>query len=486
MAFNTLEFMLLLAASVAVYYIVPQKWRNAVLLVVSYIFYAYYSIPLVLFLLLCTLFAFFVAKQLEIAEGEKKKKWLGIGIGLEVLALAFYKYTNFLLELILGGDTTVRLSVVVPLGISFIVFTVISYLIDVYRGTVAAEKRLDRFALYMAFFPKVTQGPITKYKDFAPQMENPPAYNQLSFRAGLLMVLYGMAVKMVIADRLAVPVNMIYGNLEVYSGTAIAFASILFAIQIYFDFAGYSLVAIGAARLFGFELKDNFRQPYLSTSVGEFWRRWHISLNQWLVDYIYIPLGGSRCKPVRRDLNTLITFGVSGLWHGADMGYVIWGLLNGLYVVVERRLDSFRKRRNPEYTGQKSTSTFAMIGTFVLVTFAWIFFRAQELPAAMTAVTRIFTKLNFGSSVSWMVGKLTAKEPFLYGLTGQSWKVLIIALLVSWVVDLACQKCRVSDKIASAKFPVRWLVYLVLIFAVILYGMYGYGYSAGAFIYAQF
>lgn len=501
MSFNSFVFLLFLVVVLLLYYLLPGRARNPLLLAASYVFYAYYSVPLLLYLLLCTLAAYGIARRMETVPGAaQRKKWLIAGLVLNLGVLGVYKYSNFLLRLLLSifgiaySDSVPQLSLVVPLGISFITFSSISYLVDVYRGKYPAEKRLLRFALYLGFFPKLVQGPIAKADDVLPQFDavaEKRAADWDKLREGFLMVLWGLFMKMVIADRLAVAVNSIYAMPQEYSGAGLVFATCLFALQIYFDFAGYSCTAIGAAKMFGIELKANFRQPYLSHSVSEFWRRWHISLNQWLTDYLYIPLGGSRCSSLRAAGNTLITFGLSGLWHGANWGYVIWGLLNGLYVVIEKQLRRLLPKRHLQEEGeptalQKLGRAGSTVLTFILVTFAWLFFRAETWDTAWLIVRRIFGHFDLDGFIKWMVYKLSAEDPSYLGLTPRSWIVLGVCLLVAWIVDLRLQKRNLAHEITTGSLCRRWLVWIVLLLAIILCGMYGYGYSAGAFIYAQF
>lgn len=507
MSFNSLVFLLFLAVVLLLYYLLPGKARNPLLLAASYVFYAYYSLPLTLYLLLCTLVVYATARKMDTAESRgKRKNWLTAGLVLTLGALVFYKYTNFLLRLLLTlfgiaySDAAPQVSIVAPLGISFITFSSVSYLLDVYRGKYPAERRLLRFALYLGFFPKLVQGPIAKADDVLPQLDavaEKRAADWDKLREGFLMVLWGLFMKMVVADRLAVAVNAIYEMPEEYSGAGLVFATCLFALQIYFDFAGYSCTAIGAARMFGITLKENFRQPYLSHSVSEFWRRWHISLNQWLTDYLYIPLGGSRCSSFRAACNTLITFGLSGLWHGANWGYVIWGLLNGVYVVVEKQLRRLLPKRQQPQEQQESSEAGpggwqklrragSSVLTSLLVTFSWLFFRAESWDKAWLILRRIFTRFNLRPFLEWMVYKFSQEDPSYLGLTPRNWIVLALSLLAAWIVDLRLQKRDLVREISGGGLCRRWLVWLVLLLAVIMCGMYGYGYSAGAFIYAQF
>ncbi len=489
MTFNTLDYLLFLPLIVILYYLLPNKLRNPLLLIGSYFFYACAKPALLLYLLAITAVTYLVGRKIGTAEDDHKKRWMVLGITLLTLSLIFYKYTDFLIGSFI--DKPEGFNLIVPLGISFITFSAISYLVDIHRGSSPAETNILHFALFIAFFPKVAQGPIVKYRDLSPQFKEHHLWSTSNFRAGTFQVLYGLFMKMVLADRLAIAVNTVYGSAEYHYGATLVFATILFALQIYFDFAGYSLMAIGSARLLGFSMGENFHQPYFASSVGEFWRRWHISLNKWLTDYIYIPLGGSRCSPLRRDMNTLVTFGISGLWHGANWGYLFWGLLNGFYIVIEKRfrsaINAFRARSGKSPMDKKKSPSFlGRIITFILISFTWIFFRAQDISTCKTILVEILLNFNITGFLKLILSQFSAEAPAFLGLSFISWGILLIGLLVNWIVDGAWQKQPLENKFAGASLPIRWIIYLVLLYSVILFGMYGYGYSAGAFIYGAF
>ncbi|MBQ6412643.1 MAG: MBOAT family protein [Ruminococcus sp.] len=509
MSFNTLDFFLLFSATFVLYFLLPHKLRNPLLLIVSYVFYAAYSLPLTLFLVIMTLITYFIALDIERFRGAEKnafaKRWMIIGVVLCLGVLGFYKYFNFIsatLGGLFGSSKPKQLSLVAPLGISFVSFTLVSYIVDVYKGKIAAEKNLLKYALFVSFFPKVVQGPIEKAGDILPQFDGEHSFDLMRFREGMLMVLYGLFMKMVVADTASIVVDTIYGNLDKYSGAAILLATILFTLQIYCDFAGYSYTAIGAARVLGFDFRRNFRQPYLSLSVAEFWRRWHMSLNRWLIDYLYIPLGGSRCSKARKNYNTMVTFGLSGLWHGADWGYIVWGLLNGLYIIIESACrDFFAKlrsslKKDEEQQSEGSSSAigaalnrfFHVFITFVLVMFSWIFFRARKLPVAFKAIKYIFSTFNFGPFLKYVREQMAkGAGARLYGLDVKFTIPFFLAfILIVVVIDLIANKHDIVKTMASGRRVWRWTVSFFLIFAIIIFGVYGYGYSAGAFIYAGF
>ncbi len=505
MSFNSLDFLLLFAAVVILYYLLPQKLRNPLLLIASYVFYAAYNLGLTLFLLVLTLVTYFIGREVDRRRGDKaSKRWMILGVTLNLLVLAFYKYFNFFsltIAGLTGAADPVRIDWLVPLGISFIVFTAVSYLADVYRGKLSSQPSLFKFALYISFFPKIVQGPIERAGDILPQFEEAHVFDLKRYREGMIYVLYGLFMKMVVADTASIVVDRIYGSLNDYSGAAIALATVLFALQIYCDFAGYSYTAIGAAKVLGFEFRQNFRQPYLSRSVAEFWRRWHMSLNRWLTDYLYIPLGGSRCSKSRKNFNVLVTFGLSGLWHGADWGYVIWGLLNGIYIIVESALKSFSARlragrsaseakeaASPSAGKQRLGSFLHGFITFILIAFSWIFFRARNLSTSFTAIGRIFTQFHLLSFIGYVREQLAGGAgTSLYGLdVVYNLPVLLAGIVTVVIVDVMTDRRSIAKELAEGRRWLRWLVSLALIFAVILFGVYGYGYSAGAFIYAGF
>ena len=509
MSFNTLDFLLLLAVTMGLYFVLPWRLRNPLLLASSYVFYAAYSLKLTLFLVIMTFLTYALAlkiSQCREAERDKKlaKRWMSAGVIICLVILAFFKYFNFLsdsLAAMIGAEGNLHLSLMVPLGISFIVFTLVSYLVDVYRGTIAAERNLLKYALFVSFFPKVAQGPIEKAGDILPQFEEKHNFDLLRFRAGMLMVLYGLFMKMVVADRAAISVDKVYGNLSAYTGTSILIATVLFSFQIYCDFAGYSYVAIGVAKVLGFNFKQNFRQPYRSLSVAEFWRRWHISLNRWLIDYLYIPLGGSRCSKLRKNYNTLITFVLSGLWHGADWGYIIWGLLNGVYIIIEAEckalLARFRlfkqdekdsTRNDPLSVGSVCNRFLHITITYILIVFSWIFFRAQKLSVAVIVIKRIATEFNLRSFLDYARETIArGKGAELLGLDVVfGLPILIVGIMIVIIVDVLSEKRELSVLLARDGRMTRWIVSYALLFAILLFGIYGYGYNASSFIYAGF
>jgi D-alanyl-lipoteichoic acid acyltransferase DltB (MBOAT superfamily) len=280
----------------------------------------------------------------------------------------------------------------VPVGISFYTFQAIGYMIDVYYRKSQAEKNLVDYMLFCSFFPQTSSGPISRYSDLMPQLKFPKPFNYVQAREGLQILLWGMFLKVVFADRLGIYVDTVYSHYEHYSGLTCFVASIFYTFQIYGDFAGYSLMAVGIAKVIGIDLVNNFERPYLATSITNFWRRWHISLTRWLTSYIYIPLGGSRCNVMRQYSNIMITFLVSGLWHGANWTFVVWGALHGVFQVLEKTLGLDPKGRYADSIFLKRLKPIRILVTFLIVNFAWIFFRMPTLESAIDVIYKIFTE----------------------------------------------------------------------------------------------
>jgi D-alanyl-lipoteichoic acid acyltransferase DltB (MBOAT superfamily) len=355
------------------------------------------------------------------------------------------------------------------------------YLIDVYRGETEAETNFLRYALFISFFPQLVAGPIERSKNLLSQLKTSSKFDYDNLRKGLLLIVWGLFCKIVIADRAAIVVDTVYDNADMYKGFYIVFATVLFAIQIYCDFYGYSTIARGAALSMGIRLMDNFEAPYFSKSVKEFWRRWHISLSGWFRDYLYIPLGGNRKGNVRKQGNLLIVFAVSGLWHGASLSYLFWGVLNGLFQVVSDTTRRIKQKFHITYAIGNSFSgrLLKTAGTFGLVTFAWLFFRAGSLSEAGHLVR------NMCSSFNWTVfwdGSL-----YELGVTKDYMHVLALAVAVLAVVDrLKYKGINIADAVMEQAAWFRICCFAGLTVLLLLFGCYGEMYDAQQFIYFQF
>lgn len=455
--------------------------KKYLLLAVSYLLYAYYNQSLVIILFLVTLISYGAARVLSTKDettnetkGEARlpylrKAILTGGVFSTIAPLLSYKYTDFILSQILHlHSLSANHSWVVPLGISFFTFQALSYLFDVSRGKYEAERDFSNYMLYVAFFPSIVAGPINRYDALKPQIEHMvrPDYRQMS--DGMKMIVWGMFLKTVIADRLLLYVNPVLDEYQVHSGSELLSASVLYSIQLYTDFAGYSLLAIGSATLLGIRLQQNFHNPYFASSITDFWHRWHISLSGWLRDYIYIPLGGSRCSKSRTYLNILVTFLVSGIWHGANWTFIIWGVLHGVFQVIEKRgerrvkSEEFKCQTVLEKTRRSLVKGLRILLTFVIINFLWIIFRMPSTQDAMAVISKIFTSqdLHF-----WVFEKF-----------------ILLFILMAFAKDFIDEVNPKSNPFHHRKAWVRWATYLIVTTSICLFGVF----DAGQFIYAGF
>ncbi len=494
MLFNSGLFLLFFPTVVLLYYIIPAKHsaaRRIFLLIASYYFYMCWNARYGLLLLGATAVTYGAARLLSSAESPRKKKQIMIaGLCMVFAALAYFKYTNFLLENVERLLQALHLSapvprydILLPVGISFFTFQAAGYLIDVYRGQTAAEKSFVRYALFVSFFPQLVAGPIERSGNLLKQLDCKNHFDYDRFRSGILMMLQGYFMKIVIADRAAVFVDAVFNSPDNLAGSLYIAAVTAFTFQIYCDFCGYSLIAIGAARILGVDLMQNFNAPYHGTSVRDYWRRWHISLSTWFRDYVYIPLGGSRGGKVKYYRNLMITFLLSGLWHGASWNYVVWGGLNGLYQVLEGLWDSaFHKKagQKPDPAGiGTGRKALGRLRTFLAIDFAFIFFRARGLRDAL----RILRQILF--STQWTA--ISAPGLYSYGLSAPDWTLLLLSLAVLMALDSLLNRGKnPADMILNKPLPVRIVLYALSITLILLFGIWGNAYDAHSFIYFQF
>lgn len=492
MLFNSVDYLLFFPIVSLLYFIIPKKLRNIWLLAASYFFYMNWNAKYALLLAFSTIVTYGCA--LFIDHVPKEKKWIRrcglwgcifINLGL----LFYFKYTNFIIENInralrlLHQDGQLPLmDIVLPVGISFFIFQALGYTIDVYRQSVKPTKNVFRYALFVSFFPQLVAGPIERSANLLPQFEKTHTFDVERIRRGLLQMLWGLFMKIVIADNLAGTVTMIYDNYGAYSGVEIVLATMMFAIQIYCDFGGYSNIAIGSAKVLGFTLMENFQSPYISESISEFWRRWHISLTKWFTDYVYIPLGGSRKGQIRTIVNTLIVFFVSGLWHGAQWTFIAWGVLNGIYLIAEKNTIDVRRKLRQTLHIKEDTFSYHLwqrIYTFFWVSLSWMFFRATGLKSVLLMLRQIVTRFEGHKLFGWTINNI--------GMEPQTLIVVLIAITLLFVVD--DWKYKGNDAIAFVfrqGFVFRWCVYLGLLFTIIMFGAYGYEFTQTEFIYFQF
>lgn len=433
----------------------------------------------ILILFFLVLVDYFAGILIERSEGPRRRQLLIVSLAANLATLFFFKYFNFfdanvaaIARLIHWNYSISILSIVLPVGLSFHTFQSMSYTIEVYRGRFKAERHLGFYALYVLFYPQLVAGPIERPEHLLPQLRSPHSFDWMRVKSGLGLMFVGFIKKMVIADQLAVVVNTVYDNPRDFTGTPLILATYFFAFQIYCDFAGYTDIARGAARVMGFELVPNFNKPYLAENVAEFWRRWHISLSTWFRDYVYYPLGGNRLGFPRQCLNLIIVFCLSGLWHGASWNFVVWGALHGTFVIGWHL---FRKFRQPAVGPAQFFLRFiSILVTFHAVTFAWIFFRARTLSDALYVITHLFNGVSIQDIQSWVPGYAPSEIVL-------SW-ILVLCLIVAQLLDKRWSLRRV---LAHQPVLVRAGIYAFL-FVVWCFFLITGDVASQRFIYFQF
>lgn len=464
MQFTSLAYLGFFAAVFAVHWAVPQKARWAVCLAASAGFYALLGAPMLAVLALCIAVSYLGGLWLQRRRGRRPA--LALAAAAALAPLLFFKYFNTLLGAYVP-ESVRAFSLLTPVGISFFTFKAVAYLAEVYKGALSPCRHFGRYALYVSFFPEVSMGPIQRPGDLMAQIGTPRAFDAGRAVRGAQLMLWGYFEKLVVADNLAPYVSAGLDAPDLVMGLSVFLASVLYAVQLYADFAGYSHIAIGCMQLLGFDVPENFRAPYFSTSVKEFWNRWHISLSSWLRDYVYIPLGGSRCSTARCCVNLLITFLVSGLWHGAGLTYLVWGGLHGLCQAAENHL--------PPRRPGKLRHALRVAGTFCILAGAFVIFRASSLANAAELFKGILC--NGGHAVFsnyWELGLTSLQEEIL----------LYAGIAILLAVDAVHERgVSLRTKIAALPTPARWAVYEVCIFVFLFMGRFLGG---GSFLYARY
>jgi alginate O-acetyltransferase complex protein AlgI len=481
MLFNSFEFLIFFVVVTTAYFIVTHRFRWGILLFTSCCFYMAFVPIYILILGFTIVIDYFAGLWIESARGKKRRMLLMASIVANVGILAFFKYYNFFNHNIdaianwWGSQTPLPfLTILLPIGLSFHTFQAMSYTIEVFRGNQTAERHFGIYALYVMFYPQLVAGPIERPQNMLHQFHEEKRFDYQNLFTGLKMILWGLFKKVVIADRFAFMVDEVYKNPTAYNGFTLVTATILFALQIYCDFSGYSDIALGTARVMGFKLMTNFRQPYFSKSISEFWSRWHISLSTWFKDYVYIPLGGNRVSTPRWYFNLLFVFTISGLWHGANWTFIVWGALNGIFLIVENIC-----RRSLPAGG---FPRFLGIGfTFTLVCICWIFFRASSVQDAWYIVTHLGSAAANGRYFS-------LQTPDLHGLPGTYlglplWKfslsITLIPLLL--IADHLIATGR-AQKFSRQPTYITWPAYILLVLLILFCGTF----DTRQFIYFQF
>ena len=480
MLFNSLHFLVFFPVVVLFYLIIPRKMRSIWLLAASYYFYMSWNPQYALLMGASTVTTFLTGIMLERSNTDLKKKLcVTVSFVINLSILFFFKYFDFALENVNRVLEVLNITIIekpfdvlLPVGISFYTFQALGYTVDVYRGDISAEKNIIKYSLFVSFFPQLVAGPIERSENLLIQIRNietKKLWNQERIRDGLMLMLWGFFQKLMIADRAAIAVNAVYNQYQAFGGGEIFLATILFAFQIYCDFDAYTNVARGAAKICGFDLMANFRQPYFATSIADFWRRWHISLSSWFRDYLYIPLGGSRVSPVRNWINLMITFLVSGAWHGASWHFIAWGGLHGAYQIVGKWKNALLKEKKLQIPKIIQRGI-----TFFLVTFAWMIFRANSLG-------------DVKGMIKIMILQPVFKDIPAMNMSVVEWCLLGISLAILLLMDLLREKgVSVKRLILERPSVIRAVIYALGIGCIIIFGVYGVDYDASQFLYFQF
>jgi len=476
MHFNSFSFWVLFPIIFAIYWLVPSRFQGVkkwVLIIISYLLYMNWQPAYAIVLFGIIIVTYVGGRKLEAGNDLEKRKMLcWIFTTLTLIPLLVFKYYNFfnkagtqILEFIGIHFALPGLNWAIPVGISFFTFQALGYLWDVYYGKIKAETDFSDYVLFCSFFPQIASGPISKYTELMPQIKSPHPFRYEQGCQGLQILLWGMFLKVVVADRLGLYVDTVYNNYEHFSGINCFLASVFYTIQIYGDFAGYSLMAVGIGKILGFDLVYNFQRPYFADSVTNFWRRWHISLTRWLTNYVYIPMGGNRCSKIRQYWNIMVTFLVSGLWHGANWTFIVWGGLHGALQIIEKMLGLDPKGRY----GKPSIyiKPLRILTTFLFVNFAWIFFRMPTIADAWAVITRIFTD--------------TTSQSILTKAGNSDKLFMLIGIITMLAYEIRTE--YLLDKLKWLNIPIiRWVIYTVLFCMIITIGVL----DASSFIYVSF
>ena len=480
MLFNSLEFIVFFPIVVAVYFALKPKYRWILLLLASYYFYMAWNYKYIVLIVISTTIDYFAGINIYTSKNPRTRKaLLLISLVANLGLLFFFKYFNFFGDSLnyLFDKINIFYNVpayhyLLPVGISFYTFQTMSYTIDIYKGDQTPERHFGRFALFVSFFPQLVAGPIERSVNLLPQFRKNYDFDYERVKNGILLMVWGFFKKVVIADRLAAYVNLVYNHPQDYGGLHNIIATFFFSFQIYCDFSGYSDIAIGSALIMGYTLMTNFRRPYLSMSIREFWQRWHISLSTWFRDYVYIPLGGNRVVKWRWYYNLFITFVVSGLWHGAEWTFVVWGALHGFYLVFAIWSSKIREKFNRFIGLMKYPAVYKVsqvLITFVLVFFSWIFFRANNMRDALLVIRKTF---DFSS-----VGKLNL---FRFDVDFYiAFGTIIFLLLVEYFEEYAGLSVRLRTALPR---PVKWVILSLFLLVIFVLGVW----EEADFLYFQF
>ena len=504
MQFNSIDYFFFLPVVVVIYFSIPFRIRWAWLLVSSYFFYMNWSIQYALLMLTSTVITYSSGILIH-KYPLRKKLWVTLSLFLNLTILAIFKYSNFAITMlnhaqhIMGKHHDFALlNIVLPVGISFYTFQALSYTLDIYKGKIKPEYHFGYYALFVSFFPQLVAGPIEHSYNLLPQLRKQQHVSYKDLKYGLLLIFAGLFKKIVIADRLDNIVNFIYAHPSDMNGIQLLIGTLFFGFQIYTDFSAYNDIAVGSASLMGYKLTSNFLRPYFSKSINEFWRRWHITLGDWFRHYLYYPLGGNRKGKIVYYRNIMIIFIISGLWHGAQLSFIVWGFIHGFYIVIGDLLQPIRKRVVNFFKIDVTCfahKLYQVIFTFSLVTFAWVFFRAGSLSNSLSIIKKILKTLispyNFSHQ---LLNPMTYKKllPIVDNDSNYVTKFILYEvnfafILISFlmIIEFIQRKIHLRDELMKNTLWFRWVVYLLLIYSIIIFGFYG-GYTKPLFIYFQF
>lgn len=471
MSVNSAGYLILFPIILLLYYSLPGRLRVYLLALASVALYALWGFDSLCILLLVVTFTYsgadFISKNLKKPVACKIALWANVLFIAGILGSLRFLPSE---------------SMIAPIGISFYSLCALGYVVDVYKGKAKAEKNFIKYILFISFFPIVTSGPIQRTDTFLKQISEEKSFSYEQVRFGLLMIAYGLFAKNFVADRLGYIVGNAYNGYETQTGCVLLIGVVVYAFQLYCDFMGYSYIALGSARALGFDLPDNFKQPYFSKSVKEFWGRWHISLSTWLRDYIYFPLGGSRNGLIRTLINIAIVFVISGIWHGRGLTFIVWGALHGLFRIFDeltlKKRDGFLKKAGTGLIG-KILSGLSIVWTFILVDFAWLFFRAESLESALVIIRKIITENE--------LIRTFREGLYTFGRSRKELLLWFLGLLIVFIVDIVHEKgVHIGEWLNKRNVFLRWALYLIFIVFIIGTGIYYYGYSASTFIYSGF
>lgn len=498
MDFISGSFLLFLTIGLVIYYSIPKKWQQYWLLLLSVLFYCAFSCKLLLVMLASVVISYVAARGIEhVKKTKNEAALLDSEINNQkqphrlkmILTIAIIALTGILVCLKLAGSRfplAARLGInrfafLVPVGISFYTLQMIGYLVDLYQGKVSLIRNPFQYLLFITYFPQILQGPIPRAGELYVKLTEGHSFVYENFVGGFELMLWGYFQKMVIADRANIIVNRLFGEYQTYHGMYMIVAAILYSIQLYTDFNGCVCIAKGVSEMFGIMLGDNFKHPYFATGIQDFWRRWHISLSSWLKDYVYIPLGGNRKGKTRKYINIILTFVVSGIWHGMGLNFMVWGLLHGFYQVLGSILMPVRDFLVRVLKVDRQTFSHTLwkqICTFSMVALAWVFFRATSTMQAITMIKSMFTTFN-----PWILwdGSL-----YLLGLDAKNVWLLFFSIVCLWVVSMMQERFHIREKLLKQGIVFRYTLVLAMALMILVFGIYGPGYDAAAFIYGGF